>query len=212
MAIEHGRHLVAGEAKRGLDVVLTGDMGIGNTTAAAAVICSLTGLPPLEIVGRGTGVDDAGLERKREAVQRALEVNHDHIAAGPVQALAAVGGLEIAGLTGVILEAASRRLPVVIDGFISGAAAVIAARIEPGVLDYTIASHRSHELGHSAALKELGLDPLLDLNLRLGEGTGAVLSLFLLDAAVAILNRMATFDEAGVSQREGEPSHNRLNN
>jgi nicotinate-nucleotide--dimethylbenzimidazole phosphoribosyltransferase len=202
-AVDAGRTLVREEAERGLDVVLTGDMGIGNTTAAAAVICALTGLDPNSVVGRGTGVDDAGLERKRGAVRRALEVNADQIAKGPLAALAAVGGLEIAGLTGVILEGASRRLPVVIDGFISGAAAVVAARLAPDVTGYMIASHRSQELGHSAVLKELGLSPLLDLNLRLGEGTGAVLSLSLLDAAVAILNQMATFDEAGVSEREG---------
>jgi len=202
-AVEHGRRLVAGEVGRGLDVVLTGDMGIGNTTSAAAVICALTGLDPAEVVGRGTGVDDAGLERKRDAVRRALEVNASSIAMGPLETLAAVGGLEIAGLVGVILEGASRRLPVVIDGFISGAAAMVSARIAPGVTGYMIASHRSQELGHAAVLKELGLDPLLDLSLRLGEGTGAVLSLFLLDAAVAVLNQMATFDQAGVSQREG---------
>jgi len=202
-AIEHGRRLVASEVGRGLDVVLTGDMGIGNTTSAAAVICALTGLDPSEVVGRGTGVDDAGLVRKRDAVRRALEVNASSIAMGPLETLAAVGGLEIAGLVGVILEGASRRLPVVIDGFISGAAALVSARIAPDVTGYMIASHRSQELGHTALLKELGLDPLLDLSLRLGEGTGAVLSLFLLDAAVAVLNQMATFDQAGVSQREG---------
>jgi nicotinate-nucleotide--dimethylbenzimidazole phosphoribosyltransferase len=205
-AIDSGRKLVEEEARNGLDVVLTGDMGIGNTTAAAAVICALTALPPEDVVGRGTGVDDEGLERKRQAVKSALEVNSAAIARGPVHALAAVGGLEIAGLTGVILEAASRRLPVLIDGFISGAAALAAARIEPAVTGYLIASHRSQELGHQAVLAELGLEPLLDLHLRLGEGTGAVLALPLLDAAVAILNQMATFDEAGVSEREGSPA------
>jgi|SRR5438270_1793660 len=202
-AIDHGRRLVAGEMGRGLDVVLTGDMGIGNTSSAAAVICALTGLDPSEVVGRGTGVDDAGLERKRDAVRRALEVNAGSIVKGPVETLAAVGGLEIAGLVGVILEGASHRLPVVIDGFISGAAALVSARIAPAATGYMVASHRSQELGHAAVLKELGLDPLLDLSMRLGEGTGAVLSLFLLDAAVAVLNQMATFEEAGVSQREG---------
>jgi nicotinate-nucleotide--dimethylbenzimidazole phosphoribosyltransferase len=205
-AIESGRRLVVEEASKGLDVACTGDMGIGNTTAAAAVICALTGLDPTEVVGRGTGVDDAGLERKRAAVRRALEVNAERIARGPLDALAAVGGLEIAGLTGVILEAASRRIPVVVDGFISGAAALVAARIAPAATGYMIASHRSQELGHGAALRALGLSPLLDLGLRLGEGTGAVLALPLLDAAVAILNGMATFDEAGVSEQEGKPA------
>ena len=205
-AIESGRRLVVEEAGTGLDVVCTGDMGIGNTTAAAAIICALTRLDPVDVVGRGTGVDDAGLERKREAVRRALDANRERIARGPVDALAAVGGLEIAGLTGVILEAASRRIPVVIDGFISGAAALVAARVAPAATGYMIASHRSHELGHGATLRALGLSPLLDLDLRLGEGTGAVLALFLLDAAVAILNGMATFDEAGVSEQEGKPA------
>ena len=204
-AIDHGRQLIRDEVAAGLDVVLTGDMGIGNTTASAAVICGLTHLDPRDVVGRGTGVDDEGLERKRRAVKSALEVNAELIARGPVHALAAVGGLEIAGLVGVILEAASLRKPVIIDGFISGAAALVAASIKPDVTGYMIASHRSQELGHGAVLRRLGLRPLLELDLRLGEGTGAVLALFLIDAAVRILNEMATFDEAGVSERVGDP-------
>jgi nicotinate-nucleotide--dimethylbenzimidazole phosphoribosyltransferase len=202
VAIEHGRSLVREEVGRGLDVALTGDMGIGNTTASAALICAICGLRPLEVVGRGTGVDDAGLERKRTAVNDALKVNAAQIAQGPAETLAAVGGLEIAGLAGVIIEAATHRRPVVVDGFISGAAALVAEAMAPGASAYMIASHRSHELGHGAVLERLGLKPLLDLELRLGEGTGAVLALPLLDAAVAILNEMATFDSAGVSQRE----------
>jgi nicotinate-nucleotide--dimethylbenzimidazole phosphoribosyltransferase len=201
-AVNHGRQLVLDEIEHGLDVALTGDMGIGNTTASAALICALTELDPKEVVGRGTGVDGEGLERKRKAVRSALETNAERIAQGPLDALAAVGGLEIAGLVGVIIEAASQRRPVVIDGFISSAAALTAARIAPGATAYMIASHRSQELGHAAALNELGLKPLLDLDLRLGEGTGAVLALPLLDAAVRILNDMATFDEAGVSDRQ----------
>ena len=207
-AIEHGRQLVLDEIEHGLDVALTGDMGIGNTTTSAALICALTQLDPKDVVGRGTGVDDAGLERKRDAVRRALEVNAERIGRGPVDALAAVGGLEIAGLAGVIIESASQRKPLLIDGFISGAAALAAARIAPGVTGYMIASHRSQELGHAAVLEQLGLKPLLDLDLRLGEGTGALLALPLLDAAVRILNEMATFDEAGVSDREREAAHN----
>jgi nicotinate-nucleotide--dimethylbenzimidazole phosphoribosyltransferase len=201
-AIAHGRALVRDEIALGLDVALTGDMGIGNTTAAAALICALTGLEAADVVGRGTGVDDAGLERKRGAVRRALEVNTDRVAEGPLATLAAVGGLEIAGLVGVMLEAASHRKPVIVDGFISGAAALVAAGIAPDVTRYMIAGHRSHELGHGAVLRRLGLRPLLDLDLRLGEGTGAVLALPLLDAAVNTLLHMATFDEAGVSERQ----------
>jgi nicotinate-nucleotide--dimethylbenzimidazole phosphoribosyltransferase len=201
-AVNQGRQLVLDEIEHGLDVALTGDMGIGNTTASAALICALTHLDPKEVVGRGTGVDGEGLERKRKAVRSALETNAERIGQGPLDALAAVGGLEIAGLVGVIIEAASQRRPIVIDGFISSAAALTAARIAPGATAYMIASHRSQELGHAAALNELGLKPLLDLDLRLGEGTGAVLALPLLDAAVRILNDMATFDEAGVSDRQ----------
>jgi nicotinate-nucleotide--dimethylbenzimidazole phosphoribosyltransferase len=203
-AIAYGRALVQDEIALGLDVALTGDMGIGNTTAAAALICALTGLEAADVVGRGTGVDDAGLERKRGAVRRALEVNANRIAEGPLATLAAVGGLEIAGLVGVMLEAATHRKPVVVDGFISGAAALVAAGIAPDVTRYMIAGHRSHELGHGAVLRRLGLRPLLDLDLRLGEGTGAVLALPLLDAAVNTLTQMATFDEAGVSERQAD--------
>jgi len=211
-AIDHGRQLVLDEIEHGLDVALTGDMGIGNTTASAALICALTQLDPKDVVGRGTGVDDAGLERKRDAVRKALLVNAERIEVGPVEALAAVGGLEIAGLAGVIIEAATQRRPVLIDGFISAAAALTAARMAPAATGYMIASHRSQELGHAAALRELGLKPLFDLDLRLGEGTGAVLALPLLDAAVRTLNDMATFDEAGVSDRETDAAHNRPHN
>lgn len=200
-AIERGATLVREEVARGLDIALTGDMGIGNTTAAAALICARTGLPADEIVGRGTGVDDAGLERKRAAVRIALSVNRTRLD-DPMDALAAVGGFEIAGLVGIILEASANRRPVLVDGFISGAAALTAAAIVPEVKAYLIAAHQSHELGHAAALRKLGLDPLLNLDLRLGEGTGAVLALPLVEAAVRILNEMATFAEAGVSNRE----------
>jgi nicotinate-nucleotide--dimethylbenzimidazole phosphoribosyltransferase len=145
-------------------------------------------------------------------VRKALEVNSEQIAKGPVEALAAVGGLEIAGLVGVILEAAANRRPVVVDGFISGAAALVASLIAPSVTGYMIASHRSHELGHGTLLRRLGLRPLLELDMRLGEGTGAVLALPLLEAAVRTLNEMATFDEAGVSERDQEAAHNRPHN
>jgi nicotinate-nucleotide--dimethylbenzimidazole phosphoribosyltransferase len=195
-AIEVGRRLVREETP---DIAITGDMGIGNTTASAALICALTGLDPVLVVGRGTGVDDAGLERKRDAVRRALAVNADAISRGGIDALAAVGGLEIAGLVGVILEAAVSRTPVIIDGFISGAAALAATAVAPSVADYVIASHRSQELGHAAVLSRLGLKPLLDLDLRLGEGTGGVLALPLVRASMRVLNEMATFEDAGVS-------------
>jgi nicotinate-nucleotide--dimethylbenzimidazole phosphoribosyltransferase len=200
-AIEAGRRLVVDELAAGLDVVLTGDMGIANTTPSACLVCHFTGLDAALVAGRGTGVDDAGLARKVAAVRRALEVNRE-AAAGPLGALAALGGLEIAGIAGVILEAASRRRPVVVDGFISTAAALAAVALAPGCRDYLVAAHRSQELGHAAALGALGLRPLLDLDLRLGEGTGALLALPLLRAAVRLLNEMATFEDAGVSDRE----------
>jgi nicotinate-nucleotide--dimethylbenzimidazole phosphoribosyltransferase len=201
-AIAAGRQLVADELDRGLDVALTGDMGIANTTPSACLVCHFTGVDPAQVVGRGTGIDDAGLERKVGVVRRALDVNRGEMAAGPLAALAALGGLEIAGLTGVILEAARRRRPVLLDGFIATAAALTAVALAPGCVDYLVAAHRSQELGHTAALAALRLRPLLDLDLRLGEGTGALLALPLLRAAVAVLNEMATFEEAGVSDRE----------
>jgi nicotinate-nucleotide--dimethylbenzimidazole phosphoribosyltransferase len=200
--IDAGRALVRAEEP---DIAITGDMGIGNTTASAAVICALTGLDASDVVGRGTGVDDAGLERKVTAVRDALRVNRDTISRGPLETLAAVGGLEIAGLVGVILEAALARKPVVIDGFISGAAALVAAGLAPDVTGYLIASHRSQERGHGAVLERLGLKPLLDLDLRLGEGSGGALALPLVRASVRLLNEMATFEDAGVSGRaEGD--------
>lgn len=197
-ALEGGRRLVREELQVGLDVALTGDMGIANTTPSACLVCHFTGLDPSQVVGRGTGVDDAGLARKVRAVRRALEINRE-LAADALGALAALGGFEIAGLVGVILEAASHRRPAVLDGFISTAAALVAAALQPSSRDYMVAAHRSQELGHAAALAALGLRPLLDLELRLGEGTGALLALPLLRAAVRVLNEMATFQEAGVS-------------
>ena len=199
-AVEAGRHLVIEQLDIGLDVALTGDMGIGNTTPSACLICHFTGLDAAQVVGRGTGVDGAALARKVETVRRALRVNRES-AADPLGALAALGGFEIAGLVGVILTAASQRRPVLLDGFISTAAALAAAALAPGCRDYLIAGHRSQELGHAAALAGLGLRPLLDLDLRLGEGTGALLALPIVRAAVRVLNEMATFEEAGVSNR-----------
>ena len=201
-AIEAGRLLVREQLEAGLDVVLTGDMGIANTTPSACLVCHFTGLDAAQVLGRGTGVDDSGLARKVDTVRRALEVNGEAVT-DPLGALAALGGFEIAGLVGVILEAASRRRPVVLDGFISTAAALAAVALEPRCRNYLIAGHRSHELGHAAALAGLGLRPLLDLDLRLGEGAGALLALPIVRSAMWVLNEMATFEEAGVSNREG---------
>lgn len=185
------------------DAVVLGDMGIGNTTAAAALTAALLRLPPASVTGRGTGIDDAGYARKIAAVARALEVNRPD-PADPVGALAAVGGFELAFLAGVAIGAASARACVVLDGFPTSAAALAAGRIAPDATAYFLASHRSVEPGHAAILDALGLDPLLDLRLRLGEGTGGLLALLLLDAAAAVHAGMATFQEAGVSR--GQPS------
>jgi nicotinate-nucleotide--dimethylbenzimidazole phosphoribosyltransferase len=181
------------------DVVGLGEMGIGNTTAAGAITAALTGAPAELVAGTGTGIDEAGVERKRRIIRQA--VTRLNGSRDPVAVLCEVGGLEIAGLTGVVLESAAAGRAVVTDGFIATAAALLAVQVQPAVRDYLIASHRSTEPGHRVQLEALELTPLLDLGLRLGEGTGAVLAFPLLDAAAAILREMATFDSAGVSKR-----------
>ena len=204
-AIEMGVKVVAAEAAKGLDIVGTGDMGIGNTTASSAICAVMTGKLVVEVTGRGTGLTDEQLAHKVEVINRALTVNQPD-AAQPLGVLAKVGGFEIAGLVGVMLGAAARRIPVVIDGFISGAAALIATAMAPGGKDFIIPAHVSAEAGHSVLLNYLGLKPLLDMGMRLGEGTGAALGIFLVEAAASILREMATFAEAGVS--EGDEKRN----
>jgi nicotinate-nucleotide--dimethylbenzimidazole phosphoribosyltransferase len=199
-AVLAGADVVDAELERGLDILATGDMGIGNTTPSAAIAAALTGNPAAEIVGRGTGVDDAGLQRKVLAVLRALDVNQPDPRDG-LDVLAKLGGFEIGGLAGAILTAAANRRPVVIDGFISTAAAMIAVSLAPQVRDYLIAAHTSQELGHHRMMEWLGVKPLLDLQMRLGEGTGAALAMSLVEAACKILSEMATFGEAGISDK-----------
>jgi nicotinate-nucleotide--dimethylbenzimidazole phosphoribosyltransferase len=200
-ALQAGVDVFNEEAARGLDIVATGDMGIGNTTPSSAIVAAMTGLSVAQVVGRGTGIDDRGLERKIRVIEQALAVNQPD-QNDALDVLHKVGGLEIAGLAGVMIAAASRRIPVVVDGFISTAAAMIAVGLAPQVRDYLISAHQSVEIGHQAMLKHLNLNPLLDLNLRLGEGTGAVLAFHLIEASARILCEMATFDEAGVSDKE----------
>jgi len=200
-ALQVGVDILNDEADRGLDIVATGDMGIGNTTPSSAIAAVLTGRPVAQVVGRGTGIDDQGLERKIKVIERSLAVNRPD-ANNALDVLHKVGGLEIAGLAGVMIAAASRRVPVVVDGFISTAAAMIAVGLAPAARNYLIAAHQSVEIGHQAMLKHLNLAPLLDLNLRLGEGTGAALAFHLIEASTRILREMATFDEAGVSDKE----------
>ena len=196
-AIAEGAALVEAAAP---DCVGTGEMGIGNTTAASALTAALTGADPAMVTGRGTGVADEVWVRKVEAVREALAVNRPD-AGDALGVLAAVGGFEIAGLAGVILAGAARRVPVVLDGFIATAAALVAARLAPATRSYLIAAHRSAEPGHVRLLEALGLIPYLELGMRLGEGTGAALGIGLLRAALACYGEMATFKEAGVSER-----------
>jgi nicotinate-nucleotide--dimethylbenzimidazole phosphoribosyltransferase len=181
-----------------IGILVTGDMGIGNTTAAAALCAALLPAEPEAVCGRGTGVDDDGLRRKVEAVRSALAANRPD-SADPVGVLAAVGGFEVAVLTGVCLGGAATRCVVLLDGFVTGAAALVAARLAPAAAGFMVASHRSPEPGHALLLADLGLRPLLDLGLRLGEGSGAALALPLVSAALAILADMATFESAGVT-------------
>jgi nicotinate-nucleotide--dimethylbenzimidazole phosphoribosyltransferase len=199
-AILAGVEIVEAQIAVGLDVLATGDMGIGNTTPSAAIAVVFTGRLAGEIVGRGTGVDDRGLQRKIEAVERALQTNNPD-GNDPIDVLAKVGGFEIGGLTGAILAAAAHRKPVVVDGFISTAAAMLAVKLAPLTHNYLIAAHSSMERGHQLMLDWLQLKPLLDLQLRLGEGSGAALALSLLEASCKILSEMATFGQAGVSEK-----------
>lgn len=199
-SIEAGMDIFAAESAKGIDIAGIGEMGIGNTTAASAITAVITRRPVEKVTGRGAGVDDAGLAHKIKVIKEALQVNHPD-AADPLDVLAKVGGFEIGGLAGVLLAAAGKRVPVVIDGFIAGAAALLACALEPKVKQYLIASHCSAEKGGKAILEYLGFIPLLDLGLRLGEGTGAALGIGLADAAVKILTQMATFESAQVSEK-----------
>ena len=185
----------------GVDVVAAGDMGIGNTTPAAALSSVFTGRPVSVVTGRGTGIDDKVWQHKIAVINRAISL-HQPDAKDPLGALAAVGGLEIAGIAGLILGCAAARRPLMLDGFIATAGALVAAALAPAATDYLIAAHRSVEPGHQTVLDFLKLKPLLNLNMRLGEGTGAALGMLLLEAGLRIYREMATFDEAGVSEKE----------
>jgi nicotinate-nucleotide--dimethylbenzimidazole phosphoribosyltransferase len=199
-AVLTGIEIVNQEIDNGADAIATGDMGIGNTTPSSAIVAAMTGYPVAQVTGRGTGVDDSGLARKVAVIEYALALHQPNPLDG-WDVLCKVGGFEIGGLAGVMIGAAARRVPVLVDGFISGAAALIACAIAPAVQPYLIAAHRSVEIGHRVMLDHLHLEPLLDLNLRLGEGTGAALGLSLCSAACKLLDEMATFGEAGVSDK-----------
>lgn len=197
LSVERGIQLV--EENNGYDIIGTGDMGIGNTTASSAIIAVLTGEKIENVTGRGTGISDTVLQNKIEVIKKSIYTNKPD-PNDPIDVLCKVGGFEIGGIAGIVLGAASKRVPVVIDGLISTAGALIAAKIEPKVKCFLIPSHLSVEMGHKKALEFLGLKPYFDLNMRLGEGTGAVLTFTLIEAAVRIYNEMATFSSANVSK------------
>jgi nicotinate-nucleotide--dimethylbenzimidazole phosphoribosyltransferase len=181
------------------DLVGTGDMGIGNTTPSSAILASITGLPVSLVTHRGTGIDDAALVGKIKTIERAIEANHPD-PKDPLDVLAKVGGFEIAGIAGLIIGCAAHRIPVVVDGFISTAGAMIAVALNNRIREYLFASHQSVEVGHKFMWEYIGQKPILNLSMRLGEGTGAALAMSIVEAAVKILNEMATFSEAGVSE------------
>ena len=205
LCVNAGVEIAIEVAKKGADIIGTGDMGIGNTTAASAITAALTGRPPKETTGRGTGRSNQELEHKITVVERALNMNRPD-PTDALDVLAKVGGFEIGVLAGVALGGAFARRMVVLDGFISGAAGLIAYSLCPNVSDFLVAAHLSSEAGHGVILSHLGLRPLLDLGMRLGEGTGAVLAMGLINAAATCLTEMATFEEAGVSDKEPEAS------
>ncbi|WP_200215069.1 nicotinate-nucleotide--dimethylbenzimidazole phosphoribosyltransferase [Micromonospora coerulea] len=199
-AVETGIRIADELIDAGAGILLTGDMGIGNTTPAAALIAAFTGVDPAQVTGRGTGVDDETYRRKVDVVRAALD-RHAPDPADPLGVLAAVGGLEHAALAGLILGAAARRVPVLLDGVIAVSAALAAAAFAPDAVGAMVAGHRSAEPGATAALRHLNLDPLIDLGLRLGEGTGALLALPVVTGAVRVLHEVATFDSAGVAEK-----------
>ncbi len=201
-AIEQGAGIVLGLAAAGCNVVGFGEMGIGNTAAASLLTHCLTGLPLAECVGRGTGLDDAGLARKQDLLDQALvRYRNGGGDNDPFKVLAEFGGFEIASMVGAMLAAAEAKMVLLIDGFIVGSAALVASRLAPALLDYCVFCHRSAEAGHRTQLLAMGAEPLLDLGLRLGEGTGAALAYPLVQSAVAFLNEMASFESAGVSDQ-----------
>ncbi|WP_020677281.1 nicotinate-nucleotide--dimethylbenzimidazole phosphoribosyltransferase [Geopsychrobacter electrodiphilus] len=197
-ALQAGVELAAQAKDDGVDLLGTGDMGIANTTPSSAIVAAFTGLTPFQVTHRGTGIDDAALGKKIKVINRALEINQPD-PEDPIDVLAKVGGFEIAGIAGLVLGCAAEGLPVVVDGFISTAGALIASELHPHVRDYIFAAHQSVEIGHRHMLQRIGQQPLLDLNLRLGEGTGGALAMTLIEASLQVLREVRTFDDAGVS-------------
>jgi nicotinate-nucleotide--dimethylbenzimidazole phosphoribosyltransferase len=199
-SIETGIEIAGSLVEEGIELLATGDMGIGNTTPSSAILAALSGRSVPEVTGRGTGIGDDALDNKIRVIEKALQVNKPD-QGDPVDVLAKVGGFEIGGIAGLILGAAAHRIPVVVDGFISSAGALLAKKLAPASLDYMISGHQSLEHGHRIMLEELGLKPLLNLNLRLGEGTGAVLAMNIVEAAAQVIGKMLTFEDAGVCRK-----------
>jgi nicotinate-nucleotide--dimethylbenzimidazole phosphoribosyltransferase len=199
-AIEVGIETAHDAAADGITLIGIGEMGIANSTPAAAILSAVTGIEPARLAGRGTGVDDRVLARKIEVIETALRLHREVLGDG-LSMIAAIGGFEIAAMAGVCIGAASLRMPVVVDGFIATAAAAVAGRIRPGLCEHLFFSHRSAEGGHALALEALGVRPLLDLGMRLGEGTGAAIAMNLIETAIALFHEMATFASAGVSEK-----------
>jgi nicotinate-nucleotide--dimethylbenzimidazole phosphoribosyltransferase len=200
-AIVAGIELAETAERDGVDILGVGDMGIGNTTPSSAIISAISGLPVRAVTGRGTGLDDKGLEKKIEVIEKALQVNRPD-PNDPLDVLAKLGGFEIAGIAGVTIGAAASRIPVVADGLISTAGILIATEMNPNIKAYLFPSHESVEIGHRSMLDRIGIPPVLNLSMRLGEGTGAALGIQLVEAALRIYNEMATFQEAGVSEKK----------
>jgi nicotinate-nucleotide--dimethylbenzimidazole phosphoribosyltransferase len=201
LALEAGITLATEAAHDKVILLGTGEMGIANTTPATALFAAYLGCPPAEITGRGTGVDDTRLQHKVQVIERALAVNRARLG-DPLEILSALGGFEIAGIAGLVLGGAAARVPVVVDGFISTAGALAALRIQPAAADYVFFSHLSEERGHRIVMEKLAIKPILELNMRLGEGTGAALAMSILMAAIKMYNEMATFSGAKVSTKE----------
>ena len=201
-ALEVGVEVARGAVASGATLIGIGEMGIANSTSAAALLAAFTGLRPARLAGRGAGVDDAGMRRKVAAIDRALKL-HRGALKDPLATLAAVGGFEIAAMAGACLGGAALNAPVVVDGFIATAAAVAAERLCPGLFAHLFFGHRSSEGGHGIALEQLDVRPIMDLGMRLGEGTGAALAMSVIEAALALFHGMATFESAGVSEKIG---------
>jgi nicotinate-nucleotide--dimethylbenzimidazole phosphoribosyltransferase len=201
-ALQAGVELASQAKADGIDLLGTGDMGIANTTPSSAIVATFTELTPVQVTHRGTGIDDAALGQKIRVISRALDINKPD-PSDPVDVLAKVGGFEIAGIAGLVLGCAAEGIPVVVDGFISTAGALIASELHPHVRDYIFAAHQSVEIGHRHMLQRIDQQPVLDLNLRLGEGTGAALAMTLIEAGLRVLREVLTFDDAGVSEGDG---------